>query len=134
MRDGNTREVRKPEDDLLLATFLERNRVVLVVLTGDLAGSEYAIDQRSMLIGRGPGVDLGLDNDTMSRQHAVLEFVGGSYRVRDAGSRNGVRVNGASVQVSDLKHGDRLELGEQAFQYVVERRESVPKTHVIPES
>ncbi|MBW2425359.1 MAG: FHA domain-containing protein [Deltaproteobacteria bacterium] len=50
------------------------------------------------------------------------------FGIRDLASTNGVRVNGAEVVSADLKHGDRILLGECELQYVVEERS---KSHRI---
>ena len=74
---------------------------------------------------------LVLSDDSMSSEHAVLEFSGAGVRLRDLGSMNGCRVNGANVQAADLKHGDRIELGSSAFQFLLEQRRRAPRTYVI---
>ena len=50
----------------------------------------------------------------------VLSLEG--FRVRDIGSTNGIVVNGAQVQIAELKHGDRFELGDHIFEYRQELR------------
>jgi pSer/pThr/pTyr-binding forkhead associated (FHA) protein len=84
-----------------------------------------------MTVGRGDGADVVIEHDSVSHEHAAFELFDGGFRVRDLGSTNGVRVNGAKVSVADLKHGDRVELGSLALRYVVEKREAAPKTHRV---
>ena len=64
----------------------------------------------------------------------MLEFSDCGYRVRDLGSTNGTLLNGSEVKLAELKHGDRLEMGEQAFQFIIEERKRGPKTYVLSES
>jgi DNA-binding NtrC family response regulator len=52
----------------------------------------------------------------MSATHAWLRRSGGSFLVEDGGARNGVAINGTSVQRAVLGEGDVLELGHVIFQ------------------
>jgi hypothetical protein len=60
------------------------------------------------LIGRSDDVDLRLDDISVSRHHAVIQYVDGRWMVTDQGSRNGTWINGwrlpgpAPVNVGDL--------------------------------
>ena len=133
MRDGQTRVAasRGKED---AGSFLSRHRVTIVSVSGADAGSEHVLERDRVSLGRGPGVDLAFDDSAMSREHAVLEASAQGFRIRDLGSTNGTRVNGNPVQSAELKHRDRLEIGEHVFQYVLEEREPVPRTYVLPET
>ena len=140
MKDGRTRRLAVHEDGGR-AGFLATHSAAIVFASGPLGGSEVALEKDSMTLGRGAGVDVMLgrgagadvviDHASISHEHAVLELCDGGYRLRDLGSTNGVKVNGAKVSAADLKHGDRFELGSLAFRYVVEERSSAPPTHVL---
>jgi len=132
MRDGYTREsLESSSRRTSFAEFIEAWNPSLVVLSGGLQGTDYPIEQASTLVGRGPGVDLALDDETLSRQHASIEFADGGLRLRDLGSLNGVSINGGVVKSGELKHGDRFQLGDLAFQLILEERPRTPKTHYI---
>jgi len=64
-------------------------------------------------IGRHSFADVPLDSTMVSRHHAVIRFSAqeGGYIVEDAGSSNGVQLNGEDVQKSVLKDGDRIQIG-----------------------
>jgi pSer/pThr/pTyr-binding forkhead associated (FHA) protein len=66
-----------------------------------------------LTIGRAPGNDVVLaDDGQVSRVHAVLEHLGGSWSVRDVSSRNGTFVNGTRVSgESRIGAGDELRIG-----------------------
>ncbi len=64
------------------------------------------------VLGRDPSCDLVLNDSKCSRRHAVLEAGPQGIAVRDAGSANGIYVNGAKVERSTLKEGDVVRLGE----------------------
>jgi pSer/pThr/pTyr-binding forkhead associated (FHA) protein len=133
MRDGLTRKLATRERNDGFEVFLAEFRASLVVAQGPAAGMEYEVERPRTTLGRGPGVDLSFADASMSKVHAELEWSAGRLRLRDLGSMNGVRVNGAPVQVSDLKHGDRFELGEHVFQLVLEPREREPRTYLLPD-
>ena len=133
MRDGLTRKLAVGERDADFTRFLAGVRASLVVLEGAVAGAEHEIERPCTSLGRGPGVDLAFADPAMSKQHACVEWADGSLRVRDLGSMNGVLVNGAPVQAADLKHGDRFQLGEHVFQFLLERCTHKPKAYVLPD-
>ena len=84
-------------------------------------------------IGRTTQNTIMLDDDLVSRDHAMIQ---GSenldFYLMDLGSRNGTLVNGAEVKVSELKNGDRLQLGSHLFQIVLAKRARGPKTYNVP--
>jgi pSer/pThr/pTyr-binding forkhead associated (FHA) protein len=130
MKDGRTRQVpvsRSERRDGYLAT----HAVSLVFASGPLAGSEVALERPRVTIGRGNGVEVVVDDASVSHQHAALELGTNGYRIRDLGSTNGVAVNGARMSLAELKHGDRIALGQIEFRYVVETRTAAPKTHAV---
>ena len=76
-------------------------------------------------------MDAAFEDDLMSRQHAAIEFAARGFRVRDLGSTNGVLLNGLLVQCGDIKHGDRLEIGNQTLTLVIEEREVEPDVYEL---
>jgi serine/threonine protein kinase len=61
-------------------------------LSGRLQGTDYRIERASTVVGRGPGVDLAFDDETLSRQHASLEFANCGYEVEREIGRGGMGV------------------------------------------
>lgn len=133
MRDGRTRRVRGSGKASSFSAYLARNRACIVLLSGSAKGSEFLLERERLSLGRGPGVDIGVDDPTVSHAHATLEFSGEGFRIRDLGSTNGISVNGSPAQASDLKHGDRFRIGDVEFQLVVEAREAEPRVYAVPE-
>ncbi len=69
-----------------------------------------------MSIGRAPGSVLRISDISVSRFHAQLKGVGGTWTVRDIGSANGTWVNGARVVgATTLSSGDVLRFGSVTF-------------------
>lgn len=65
----------------------------------------------TVTLGRQKGNVIQLDDDRISRFHAVIESRPDGLRLKDLGSRNGTRVNGKRVDEWNLKDGDVITLG-----------------------
>ena len=134
MQDGQTVKRRtRPGQGGGLAGFLERYEPTLVVVRGSLAGKEHPLEREKLVLGRGPGVDLAIDDAEMSSQHAAVEFSGEGFRICDLGSTNGTFVNGKRVAAKDLEAGDRIELGRHLLQLRLEERPREPRVHLVPD-
>ncbi|MBK7406214.1 MAG: Flp pilus assembly complex ATPase component TadA [Phycisphaerales bacterium] len=67
-------------------------------------------------IGRHPSNTIPISDEKASRKHCVVESDGaGGYRVRDLGSRNGIKINGFGVQESPVVPGDVITIGKTEF-------------------
>ena len=67
-------------------------------------------------IGRHPSNTIPIADEKASRKHCVVEpDPGGGFRVRDLGSRNGIKINGFVVQESPLAPGDVITVGRTEF-------------------
>ncbi len=133
MRDGHTRTMPAAGGDMISGWFLS-NSARIVVLAGAEAGTEYELSSGRVTLGRGPGVELAFDDDAMSREHAALQIGGDGFELVDLDSTNGVQLNGRAVSKAPLKHGDKFQLGDHVFQYLLEERESEPRAYEIPEN
>jgi len=132
MRDGLTRKsVKSQTGRMPFSEFSASFDATLVALTGDSQGSDYKIRQPTTVLGRGPGADIEFACETLSRQHACVDFADGALRLRDLGSLNGVRLNGQVVEQAELDHGDKVQIGDLVLQLIVEPRSRPPKTHFI---
>ena len=134
MRDGYTRRIDRVElEEDAFEEFMKKWEASITIVAGGPEGSEYLLEKPTTSMGRGADVDLTFDDQTMSREHAVVEFSGVGFRVRDLGSMNGIIVNETEAKVGDLKSGDRFQVGQHVFQFVLSKRQSGPKTYVIDE-
>jgi hypothetical protein len=61
-------------------------------------GARSCILMAEHLIGRGPQCALRLSPNYISSQHALIRWSGNGWELLDRGSRNGTRLNGASVE------------------------------------
>lgn len=88
----------------------------LVYRDGKFAGQELALKRAIVSIGREEDNEVWLDDDTISRYHAELAWENGQAYVTDAGSLNGVLLNGKRLQTSmPMNHNDTLDIGENHF-------------------
>lgn len=133
MVDSRTRKLDCAGGTEGVEGFLARHRAALVQLSGKAAGREFELEVGRIWIGRGRDADFMIDDASMSRAHAAVEFGDRGFRIRDLGSTNGVQLNGSAVRTAELKHGDRIQLGETALQFLVEERSTAPPTYELSE-
>ncbi len=81
-------------------------------------GSVLPLDSKSgvvLVLGRDEGCEVRIRSQTVSRRHAQIRFEGSPARayLRDLGTVNGTRVNGALVEGEHpLVDGDRIRVGD----------------------
>jgi predicted component of type VI protein secretion system len=106
-----------------LEAFLAKFRSTIIVLSGEATGMEFVLDARRSLIGRGPGVDLALDDPSLAREHAAIEFAPDGFHLHARAAGASIAINGAPASATPLKPGDRFQLGEIQFGFEIEARE-----------
>jgi len=90
---------------------------VLVCTAGTLAGTKVPIPDGGVGIGRSEDNTITITDDGVSRFHARLLFDNGSLWLQDAGSRNGVFVNGVRITGHKaLKVGDTINIAQHTFE------------------
>ncbi len=100
---------------------------VLVVTKGPIEGARYPIEADGLTIGRDEDCAVVLDDSNVSRFHARLVFHNAAIWVQDAGSRNGVFLNGKRVvRHKQLGPGDELVIGDHSFTLDLEVLEAPP--------
>ena len=86
--------------------------LVLEPLEDDAPAIHMPPHMRKLLVGRDHNADVVIDHSEISRRQCEIERVDDGFVVRDLGSTNGTRVNGAVVTAGTmLAPGDVLELG-----------------------
>lgn len=84
----------------------------VTVKLGDRLVTKYR-GQGETMIGRDPGCELMLDNLGVSRRHAHLREISGSFIIEDQNSTNGVFVNGHRISnPAQVRPGDEVKIGK----------------------
>ena len=78
----------------------------------DKPAHEVELNVTVAVLGRDPACDLVINDERCSRRHAVIELTPTGLQVRDAGSANGIFVNGKKVERSPLVSGVLVRMGE----------------------
>jgi pSer/pThr/pTyr-binding forkhead associated (FHA) protein len=76
-----------------------------------------ALDRKVVRVGRSLAADIHLDDDSVSRRHAVLVMHPSGVRLLDDRSANGTFLNGRRVARADLLDGDVITLGRFVLRY-----------------
>jgi len=85
----------------------------LIMRSGPTPGALYPLDGDLITVGRDASNTIQINDAEISRRHSLLEFQGGKYVIKDAGSTNGTHVNGQRLAAAYvLKPGDVVSFGE----------------------
>ena len=92
------------EDDFI-------NTALLIWQEGEMIKEQWTLDESEILLGRDASCQISLPSRWISRVHARLKRQGNQYILEDAGSKNGLYVNGQRIyQTHPLADGDKLQL------------------------
>ena len=107
---------------------------LLKVIDGPAQGAQLLLGKNQrVVIGRISTADFSVAADHhMSRNHLVVEGLGESFRVTDAGSSNGTYVNNTLVSSVFLCSGDIIRAGKSLFQVQLKRESTSGTQDVIP--
>src|SRR5438552_13360308 len=98
-------------------------------------GPSILLDKPIILVGRHPECDIQIDSRKISRRHCCIAQVRDYLVVRDLGSTNGIRINGARVMEGVLRTGDELTIGNFRYQVHAELpRDVVAAAPAVPAS
>jgi hypothetical protein len=75
-------------------------------------------NEQEFVIGRAEEADLRLDEQTVSRRHAILTVRNDEIVLQDC-SRNGTYINGRRAHKSTLKHDDHIQIGRSILKLSV---------------
>lgn len=76
------------------------------------------IEQGDMKIGRRPGLEIHLDNLSVSGEHANVFTIGDDSFIEDLGSTNGTLVNNKKITKHHLKNSDVIVIGKHDLVFV----------------
>ena len=86
----------------------------ILEISNDNTSNEYRLKEPVTTIGRSADNDIVLNEDIVSRHHAVFEWKDNIWYITDSGSTNGTLVNGTQIEPQapfSLKDGDELSIG-----------------------
>ena len=90
----------------------------LAVIT-DSKNSEIVLGEKQIYLGRKDTNDFILSDEGVSRIHAYISYERHRHVLRDAGSLNGTFVNKKPVTRYDLRHNDKILIGNTTLVYKV---------------
>jgi uncharacterized RDD family membrane protein YckC len=93
---------------------------------------EFPLARTIVSIGRDPSNDVILPDAMVSRRHAVIEYRGSQYFLRDCNSSNGSVVNGDRVSERGLRDGDLVAIGTARLLFREELELEEPGAKVVP--
>jgi pSer/pThr/pTyr-binding forkhead associated (FHA) protein len=91
--------------------------VMLTILSGPESGVVYKLMGQTISVGRDAENDVVLQDIKASRKHATMQFIDGSYLIKDLGSQNGILINGKQTTEGILKPGDQLVIGSTLLRF-----------------
>ena len=98
----------------------------IVCVSTEYAGQAYALHNAEVIIGRVEDNDVVIEHRSVSRNHAKILFDGQVHKIIDLDSANGILVNGEEYAITDLRHGDLIELGHVNFRFIPAGEAFVP--------
>ncbi len=115
----NIEDLRKPA-----TPEQEHRRAALLVLAGWEIGQEIQLTEDSIIIGRAQDIEVTINQASVSRRHAQIERVREegveAFQLTDMGSSNGTLINGVRQEKAFLRDGDKVQLGDVLFKFVVQ--------------
>ncbi len=109
------------------------------IFKGDQLVREERLSLSVIKLGKVPSAHLKLDDETVSRMHAIIEVNGpGDVSIIDLGSTKGTFVNGQKVNKAKLQSGDTIVVGETRIELAIgageeEAAEPMPAAAPAPE-
>lgn len=92
--------------------------LVHIYPTGVNIGTRYPLGEGAMVLGRGEDCDVRINDHSVSRRHARIEWRGDGYWVVDLQSTNGSFVNDVLTAATALKDGDYVRIGNCIYRYL----------------
>jgi len=90
---------------------------VIIVKLGDNVIQTFELGQEPAKIGRARDNDIIVENLSVSRHHATIQFEDGKYLLIDNKSANGVFVNGVKINRAELADNDIVSIGKHRLHY-----------------
>jgi signal transduction histidine kinase len=90
---------------------------VLEVIRGEVPEKIRFLKPRPYAIGRARHNDIAVNEPSISKLHARIDYQGGRFFVEDAGSMHGVYVNATKIRRVELVPGAQIQLGNVTLKF-----------------
>jgi len=107
---------------------------LVLSMNGSVLGN-FFVEKERLSVGRKATCDIQINDQGVSKEHAVILTVGNDQILEDLGSTNGTQVNGQTVKRQILQNGDVIEVGRYRLKYVNQKATpdmDFDKTLMIP--
>ena len=94
-------------------------RVTITVPEKNAQPYRFQLDRQVVTLGRGSDNDIAIECGSVSVNHAEMHRIKGGYELRDAGSTNGIKLDGLRQSVIPLRSGATAKLGDVAFDFLL---------------
>ncbi len=106
-------EPDEPEDESSRGAFL-----VQIYPTGAELGTRHVVGGEPLVIGRGADADIRINDNSVSRRHAIIQPGDCGWVITDLGSTNGVYLNDVRVTNCPLEDGFYVRVGNCLFRFL----------------
>ncbi len=121
---GDSTQFFSEEDVRNLRAEQEELHASLIIVAGEEIGREIDLSQPEMIIGRGEEAGVRIFSRSVSRSHARItraaSLKGYEFMIHDMGSMNGILVNNVQITSTVLRDGDKVQLGDVVFKFMVQ--------------
>lgn len=108
-------------------------RVTITVPEKNPQPYRFALDRKSVTLGRGSENDIVVDCASISVHHAVMERIEGGYQLRDLGSTNGTKLKGKIQEKVGLTDGLTVQIGDVDFDFSLSADEQMALAKESPD-
>ena len=89
----------------------------LIVVSGPLLGARFPLGAGVLRIGRAESADIPIADSGAAREHCIVDWRDGRYRIADRHTGAGTYVNGMRITEHSLEPGDQVSIGETVLVY-----------------
>lgn len=105
---------------------------LIIQFTENGAGLKLSLEKQRTTIGRDASNDIRLDDELVSKEHAVIEIMNSGdkieFIVQDLKSTNHTFVNDTPIDIHKLKDGDLIRIGMSDFRFILQDPQSLDET------
>ena len=105
---------------------------LIIQFTENGAGLKLSLEKQRTTIGRDASNDIRLDDELVSKEHAVIEIISSEkeikFFIQDLKSTNHTFVNDSPIDLHKLKDGDLIRIGMSDFRFISQDPDSMDET------